>query len=87
MAYMRIHCGYCGQAWEVYERDNWNSQNARTCPHCFKRIDGQTWEEQILPGFGQVADANRELLKIHTGYHLPVFTFDVIADHCFDMVD
>ena len=28
-------------------------------------------------------DANRELIKDHTGYHSPLFTVDYIADHYF----
>lgn len=87
MAYMKIHCGYCGQKWEIYERDDFNHWKARTCPHCGSKIDEQTWQRQILPGFGQIADANRELMKDHTGYHIPLFTVDVIADHIFNMVD
>ena len=30
-----------------------------------------------------VSDANGELMKDHLGYHVPVFTFDVISDHYF----
>lgn len=83
MAYMKIHCGYCGQSWDVYQRDDWNKKNAATCPHCFKRIDWQTWSNHVLPAFGAAIDGNMELFKDHTGYHLPVFTFDIIADHIF----
>ena len=80
MAYMRIYCGYCGQKWEVYERDNWNSQKAATCPHCGKRIDGQTWARQVVPAFCAAGDANRELYKDATGYNLPCFRFDILSD-------
>lgn len=79
MAFMRIYCGYCGQHWEVYERDNWNSQQAATCPHCGKRIEGQTWVNQVVPAFCAVSDANRELKRDSTGYGLPHFQFDIIA--------
>ena len=87
MAYMKIHCGYCGQHWEIYDRDDYVGHKARTCPHCGSQIDDQTWVSQILPGFGQIRDANMELMKDHTGYHKPIFTVDVIADHVFNMVD
>ena len=83
MAYMKIHCGYCGGAWEVYHRDDWKDDHARTCPHCSQKIDRQTWNKQVLPAFGAVQDANAELLKDHTGQHLPLFMLDVIADHYF----
>ena len=81
MAYMRIHCHQCGGTWEVYQRDNWKDDRARTCPHCFSEIDGQTWERQIIPALGAVADANAELQKDHTGTRGPLFTVDVLAGH------
>lgn len=83
MAYLNIHCRYCRKHWEVYERDDFNSPKARTCPHCNSKIDEQTWNNQVIPAFGMVADANRELVKDHTGYHTPLFYFDVISDHIF----
>lgn len=83
MAYMRIRCDYCGGAWEVYHRDNWNDKKARTCPHCQQAIDGQLWERQVLPAFGSVEDANSELYKGHVGYHSPLFQIDFIADTIF----
>jgi len=83
MAYLRIHCDYCGGTWEIYHRDNWKDDKARQCPHCQSKIDAQTWQNQILPAFGAAHDANAELFKDHVGYHRPLFTFDVIADHIF----
>lgn len=79
-SYMKIHCYSCGGDWEVYERDNWKSTNARTCPHCGRRIDGAIWEQQVLPAFNQFADANRELEKDSSGYHTPFFKVDCIAN-------
>ena len=83
MGYLRIHCDYCGGTWDVYGHSNFHERAARTCPHCQQRIDGQTWEKQILPAFGGMMDANRELLKDHSGYHAPLFTVDYVADHYF----
>ena len=80
MSYLKIHCGNCKQSWEIYHRDNWKADQERECPHCGSRIEKKTWDRQILPAFGMVDDANRELFKDHTGYHVPLFTFDVIAD-------
>ena len=80
-SYMKIHCFSCGGDWEVYDRDNWKSINARTCPHCGSRIDGTTWERQVLPAFGQFADANRELEKDSSGYNTPFFKVDCIASY------
>lgn len=78
MGYLKIHCGSCGGSWEVYGRDDWKQKAARTCPHCFERIDGQDWERQILPAFGAMMDANRELMKTHSGYNAPLFRVDYI---------
>lgn len=83
MAFLRIHCDVCGGTWEVYHRDNWNDDKARQCPHCFSKIDRQTWQKEVLPAFGAVHDANAELFKEHTGRPAPLFTFDVIADHLY----
>lgn len=83
MGFLRIHCNYCGGTWDVYGRDDWNETRSRTCPHCQTKIDGQDWEKQIVPAFGAMLDANRELIKTHTGYHAPLFTVDYIEDHYF----
>jgi len=83
MAYLRIHCEVCGGTWEVYHRDDWKDHRARQCPHCFSKIDRSTWEREVVPAFNSVQDANAELFKDHTGQHVPLFTFDVIADHLY----
>lgn len=74
MGYLRIKCYYCGGTWEVYHRDLHNRyKKARECPHCFQKIDEQTWEKQIFPAYNALDDANRELFKDHLGYHVPLF--------------
>jgi hypothetical protein len=78
--YLKIYCDVCGGNWEVYQRDDWTSDKARQCPHCFAKIDRQTWNKQIIPAFAATADANAELVKDSTGYHKPLFTVDFIAD-------
>ena len=83
MAYMRLYCDVCGGSWDVYHRDIKNDK-ARQCPHCYSKIDRQTWERQALPAFGAVHDANAELFKDHAGYHVPLFSFDVLADHIYE---
>ena len=80
MAYLKIYCDSCGQSWEVYERAM-NDEKSRECPRCRAEIDQQTWKKQILPAWGQVSDSNRELIKDHTGYYAPLFSFDVIDDY------
>lgn len=74
MGYLRIKCHYCGGIWEVYHRDiHSRYSKARECPHCFQKIDEQTWDKQIFPAYCAMSDANLELLKDHTGYHTPLF--------------
>ena len=83
MAYMRIHCEMCGGTWEVYQRDDWKDDRARQCPHCFREIDRQIWDKEILPAFGAASDANAELFKNSTGYYKPIFTVDFMADRLY----
>lgn len=79
MGYMNIHCFSCRRVWWVYDRDNWKDEPARTCPHCGAQIDAQTWEKQVLPAFGMMGDANRELFKAHTGQNAQLFRIDYIS--------
>lgn len=83
MGYLKIHCGYCHGSWEVYSRDPWKDEQYRTCPHCFKEIDNQNWKNFIVPAFCTMQDANRELIKTHTGQHSPLFTVDYTEDFVF----
>ena len=81
MAYLQIHCDYCGGKWDVYKRDIKN-ERARQCPHCFQEIDRQSWEKEVIPAFGMVEDANAELYKDHCD-RKPLFYFDVVANLIF----
>ena len=84
MSYMRIQCDYCGGRWEVYHRDDWHDDRARTCPHCYQKIDRQLWDRQVLPAFGAVEDLNKELYKEHAGYHHPLFQIGFYPDTIFE---
>lgn len=81
MAYMKIHCDYCGGTWEVYERDFTNEVN-KYCPHCAKGIHPDLWEE-VKKAFGSFIDTNCDLIKDSVGYHLPLFQVDFKADNLF----
>ena len=90
MGYMCIKCHYCGGTWEVYGRSitgvsgaTISGNYARTCPHCFKAIEKQTWDKQIIPAFLAMSDANRELVKDSSGYHTPLFEVSYEADSVF----
>lgn len=83
MGMLRIRCGYCNSSWDVYGmRGQWTDDVNRTCPHCGARIDSQTWQKHVLPAFGALQDANRELFKDHAN-HLPLFAVDYHEDALF----
>lgn len=81
MGMLKVHCGKCGKPWDVYHRDNWNSREARTCPHCFAEVDPQTWK-QVVRAFADMSDANMELAKDHE-QGAPLVTVDYIEDYSF----
>lgn len=87
MGHLKIHCDGCGSDWVVYHRDNWKDWKARTCPTCGKSIDQGTWDRQVLRAFGEMEDANLELVKDHTGYNGTLFTVSYIPDVVFPNVD
>lgn len=83
MGHLKIHCDCCGSDWVVYHRDNWKDWKARTCPVCGKSIDPWTWERSVLTAFGEMEDANLELVKDHTQSHGTLFTVSYIPDVMF----
>lgn len=82
MAYLRIHCGACGGAWEVYHKQREYDPSQR-CPHCDCKIDPRTWHTVIMPAYNSMKAANMALLDDHTQYHCPHFEVDFIADTMF----
>lgn len=78
MGFLRIHCKSCGGYWDISEGDDFNHPKYKKCPHCEKGIDGQDYFNTVLPAFGAMLDANKELYKTHTGYDAPLFTVDFI---------
>ena len=83
MGKLRIYCDSCGSEWDVYHRDDWKSWKSRTCPVCGKAINPETWEKQILKGFGEMEDSNIELFKDHAQDHGTLFTVSYIPDVIF----
>lgn len=77
MGYLRIHCGSCGQDWEVYRKTR-EYDGARECPHCGKRIDHETWEKRVLRAFNGMLDANLAVMQDHVDYHQGAFKVDYI---------
>lgn len=83
MGHLSIHCDGCGSDWSVYHRDDFRDWKARTCPVCGKSIDPGTWERSVLRAFGEMEDANLELVKDHTQSHGTLFTVSYIPDVIF----
>ena len=83
MGHLSIHCDGCGSDWIVYHRDDWKSWKARTCPVCGESIDSVTWDQQVLRAFGEMEDANLELVKDHGQYNGTLFTVGYIPDVVF----
>jgi hypothetical protein len=63
MGKLIIKCHACGDTWNVKGSENFNAAAARTCPHCKKQIDRQTWRNEAVPALGLMEDLNRELYK------------------------
>ena len=83
MAYLRVHCYSCGGKWEIYHRDDYDSNNARQCPHCGAKIDLHVWRREVLPAFAAAQSGNTALFKDSTSNNRPLFTFDIKADHIY----
>ena len=77
MGFLRIHCGGCGQVWEVYRKAR-EYDASRECPHCGKRIDPTTWHKHVLRAFDYMADANLEVMRDHADYHQGAFKLDYV---------
>jgi hypothetical protein len=83
MGFLRIHCDYCGGTWDVYNNNSARDKTARTCPHCQQKVNGFTWEKQILPAFTAMAACNKRLMLNHADQHTPLFTVDYVEDIVF----
>ena len=83
MGHLQVHCEGCGSDWSVYHRDDWKDWKARTCPVCGKSVYPGTWSREILRAFGEMEDANIELLKDHQQSNGTLFTVSYIPDVVF----
>lgn len=82
MAYLQIHCGYCGGKWEVYSKQR-DTAAARYCPHCDSKISEDTWNNYILPAYNNMCASNMQLLNDHVEKHYPEFEVDFVQDGTF----
>ena len=85
--YLKIHCDYCGQDYELYERDSITNKKACQCPHCKTRVDRDIWLSTVVPAFKMAQVANRVLYHNHANYHKPLFAVSFVADHLFPKVE
>lgn len=83
MGHLSIRCNGCGSDWVVYHREDFHDFKCRTCPVCGKMISLETWKRQVLRGFGEMEDANRELFRDHVENHGTLFTVSYIPDVSF----
>lgn len=82
MGYLKVYCDNCGGEWHVYHRDTKNNPYIRQCPHCYAKIEPYTWK-QIVRGFGEMLDSEKELAKDHAN-HIPLFTVDFVSDAVYE---
>lgn len=81
MGFLKIHCGYCKQTFEVYHR-GLNARDANVCPHCDHRIPDEYWNK-IREAAAKLSSANFELFKAHVDDHITCFRVDYLTDHIF----
>lgn len=79
MGFLRIHCKSCGGYWDLHEQDDYKNQRYKKCPYCEEEIDGQDYYNTVLPAFGAMMDATKELEKTSKGYNAPLFRVDYIS--------
>lgn len=82
--FMRVHCDYCNQDYDVYERDSLTGKTVCQCPHCGSKIDRDIWLSTIVPAFKMSQVANTVLYRDHAENHKSLFTVSFIADHIFE---
>ena len=76
MGTLEITCLSCSKKWQVYSHGNFRADECRICPRCGAEITKAAWERSILPAFGSMEDANRDLKNEHTGMKHPLFQID-----------
>lgn len=81
MGFLKIHCGYCKQTFEVYQR-GLEAKDANVCPHCDHRIPEKYWQ-RIQDAATVLHNANFELFKAHVDDHITCFRVDYMTDHIF----
>lgn len=80
MGVLVVHCCKCGKDYQIYKAMS-RHEYANICPFCFSELPRREWERIVLTAFEELEDANRELIKEHTGYNdIPLFQVGYIPD-------
>ncbi|MBQ9732782.1 MAG: hypothetical protein IJV74_00945 [Clostridia bacterium] len=83
MGVLKIHCYKCGGRFSVNGGMVKHSE-ANVCPYCYTTLPREIWERIVLPAFGELEDANRELVKEHSGYvDVPLFQIGYVPSKAF----
>ena len=67
MGVLKVQCYKCGSRYQV-NAGMIKHTEANMCPYCYAELPRDTWERIVIPAFGELEDANRELIKEHSGY-------------------
>lgn len=79
MGFLKVKCYSCGGTYRIYGDMVFHPAASR-CPFCFAEIRRSTWEKIVIPAWGAMEDANRDLQNEHTGYkNTPLFQLEYQA--------
>lgn len=67
MGFLKVKCYRCHHTYRLYG-DMVHHEHANVCPNCFAEIPRGIWERCVIPAWGGIEDANRDLQQTHTGY-------------------
>ena len=67
MGVLKVQCYKCRSRYQI-NAGMIHHIEANKCPYCFAELPRDTWERIVVPAFGELEDANRELYKEHSGY-------------------
>ena len=74
--FLKVKCYHCKGTWRLYG-DMAHHKDANRCPFCQAQIRRSIWDKIVLPAYGTLEDANRDLLNEHTGYdNVPLFQIE-----------
>lgn len=76
MGFLKIKCYHCNGTYRLYG-DMVHHPDANRCPFCYAEIRRSIWDKIVIPAWGTMEDANRDLQNEHTGYNnVPLFQIE-----------